>query len=58
MLRSIRMNQILLLVYVLFAGQELVADGGTASRDQADAFLHFMRAGGAVKCSQLLGNPR
>lgn len=51
MLRSIRMNQILLFVCVLFAGQNLFADGGAASRDQADAFFaaHAGRWSGKVQ---------
>lgn len=51
MLRSIRINQTLFIVCVLFAGQEVVADGGTASRDQADAFfaLHAARWSGKVQ---------
>ena len=51
MLRSIRMNQILLFVCVLFVGEHLLADEGTASRDQADAFfaLHAGRWSGKVQ---------
>ncbi len=51
MLRSIRVNHALLIVFVIFAGQDLLADGGTASREQADAFfaIHSGRWSGKVQ---------
>lgn len=51
MLRPIRVNQTLILVVFIFVGQGLLADDGTATRDQADAFfaLHVGRWSGKVQ---------